>query len=358
MHFDYAISSLRHWSGKLRSRSHHLARALADLGNDVLFIEPTIGNHTAPTQNEPPQIQPTDIARVKRLTLKGSVRSNLSDKATGEVVSRVISDTSNYSLLREIQVNTAVITYPLFLPIIESLRPNAIVFDVIDDFIGYFSHLRRSTLDCISASRVITCVSPSMLSRDCLLRRDRPIRLLPNGVWPQQLPPPSAGNGAVYFGVINQRIDLDLLHSTLKQNPDLPVALIGPVQLDLRSLRHYANLTVHGAIPFDQAIKRLSEFRVGLIPFLINDITTSCHPMKALEYMAAGLDVVSTNLPSLQELSEIVYLVDDPNNFASTVQLSLSTSRSPQTSARVAKVLQDHSWHAVAGHLMKICQDD
>ena len=105
------------------------------------------------------------------------------------------------------------------------------------------------------------------------------------------LPRPRLG----FYGVIDERMDLDLLAAVADARPDWSLVMIGPVvkigeaDLPRRSNIHYLGGKAYGELP-----DYLSGWDAALMPFAINEATRFISPTKTPEYLAAGRPVVST----------------------------------------------------------------
>jgi hypothetical protein len=84
---------------------------------------------------------------------------------------------------------------------------------------------------------------------------------------------------------------------------------------------------------------------VGLIPYRLNGYTAGVFPMKVYEYLAAGLRVVSTALPSLEMTASDDVVLADEDSFLHAVQVGFETW-SEQAVARRRAQARGHSWQA------------
>ena len=82
---------------------------------------------------------------------------------------------------------------------------------------------------------------------------------------------------------------------------------------------------------------------VGLLPCVLNQYTRAMFPMKFFEYLAAGLPVVSTRLPSLEEFAEYIDFANTAEEFASIINQILSNS-SHFDDRRVKKLVSKYSY--------------
>jgi UDP-galactopyranose mutase len=104
-----------------------------------------------------------------------------------------------------------------------------------------------------------------------------------------------AGPKLGFYGVIDERFDLDLIRDAAAARPQWQFVLIGPVvKIDPATLPQAANIHYLGGKTYDELPAYLSGWDVALIPFAINDSTKYISPTKTPEYLAAGIPVVST----------------------------------------------------------------
>jgi UDP-galactopyranose mutase len=98
-----------------------------------------------------------------------------------------------------------------------------------------------------------------------------------------------------FYGVIDERMDLDLVAHLADARPDWHIELVGPVvKIDPADLPQRANLHYLGARSYDQLPEAVARWDVALMPFAINEATRFISPTKTPEYLAAGRPVVST----------------------------------------------------------------
>ena len=105
------------------------------------------------------------------------------------------------------------------------------------------------------------------------------------------LPHPRLG----FYGVIDERLDLDLLAGLAAARPDWQIVLLGPVvKISPEDLPRAPNLHWLGQKDYAELPAYLSGWDVALMPFAINEATRFISPTKTPEYLAGGLPVVST----------------------------------------------------------------
>jgi UDP-galactopyranose mutase len=107
----------------------------------------------------------------------------------------------------------------------------------------------------------------------------------------KDLPKPRLG----YAGVIDERIDLQLIREVAERRSDWQIIMIGPVvKIDPATLPRLANIHWLGMKDYNELPGYFAGWDVAMMPFAMNDSTRFISPTKTPEYLAAGLPVVST----------------------------------------------------------------
>jgi UDP-galactopyranose mutase len=105
------------------------------------------------------------------------------------------------------------------------------------------------------------------------------------------LPRPRLG----FYGVVDERMDLDLLAAVADARPDWTLVMVGPVvKIDPATLPQRPNIAYLGGKTYDELPAYLAGWDVALMPFAINESTRFISPTKTPEYLAGGKPVVST----------------------------------------------------------------
>lgn len=158
------------------------------------------------------------------------------------------------------------------------------------------------------------------------------------------LPKPRIG----YFGVIDERIDHDLVAKVAAERPDWSVVMIGPiVKIDPESRPMGRNIFWLGGKDYRELPAYLAELDVGFMPFALNESTRFISPTKTPEFLAAGLPVVSTPIRDVVSSWGKVGLVeiasDGPTTMAG-IERALQSARNPAWLERVDRALSATSW--------------
>jgi glycosyltransferase involved in cell wall biosynthesis len=98
-----------------------------------------------------------------------------------------------------------------------------------------------------------------------------------------------------FFGVIDERMDVDLVGEAAALRPDWHFVMIGPVvKIDPAGLPRRPNIHWIGGKSYADLPRYLSGWDVGFMPFARNEATRFISPTKTPEFLAAGVPVVST----------------------------------------------------------------
>lgn len=155
-----------------------------------------------------------------------------------------------------------------------------------------------------------------------------------------------------YFGVVDERLDYDLIARLADAQPDWNVVIIGPVaKVDEADFPRRANLHWLGARPYELLPTYTRAFDVCLMPFALNEATAYINPTKALEYMATGTPVVSTAVPDVVfNFASAVKVADSPDEFILLCRLAIEA---PDEWAieRGWRLAQSNTWDAIVARM-------
>ena len=215
---------------------------------------------------------------------------------------------------------------PMAYDIAQCLSGGRPVYDVMDDLSSFLNApegLRLRQRQLLHAADVVFTGGRS-LHRSTLMQRRAAVHLFPSGVdsrhyaKSRSMRRPRSHKVAGYVGVIDERVDLDLIARLAAELPRWQVQIVGPVaKIDSSGLPRAENITYLGQVPYERLPATMAGFDVALMPFALNDATRSISPTKTLEYLAAGLPVVSTRVPDVvADYADVVRFADDGPEFA------------------------------------------
>src|SRR5919205_832831 len=256
---------------------------------------------------------------------------------------------------------------PLALEAALALEPTTLVYDVMDDlaaFKGAAPELVVRQRQALREADVVFAGGRSL--HNSVIRQGRADALLfPSGVAPEHYHParrkprpqrtrPVAG----YVGVIDERLDLNLIRDTAALLPDWEIRIVGPVaKIDPQDLPQAPNITYPGHKTYAELPAVMAGLDVALMPFALNEATRSISPTKTLEYLAAGLPVVSTRVPDVvADYPGVVHLADDGAEFAAAC-LAVIQHDLASRDGRARPLQARQEWDVIAASMARLLDD-
>lgn len=152
-----------------------------------------------------------------------------------------------------------------------------------------------------------------------------------------------------YYGVIDERLDLDLIRLVASSRPDLSFVFLGPVtKISLDELPRASNIHYLGQKAYTDLPAYLSGWDAALMPFALNEATRFISPTKTPEYLAAGCPVVATQIVDVvRGYGKVpgVFLAEGAEAFVDACDAALVMARSDGAwLAQVDEILAQSSW--------------
>jgi glycosyltransferase involved in cell wall biosynthesis len=135
-----------------------------------------------------------------------------------------------------------------------------------------------------------------------------------------------------FFGLIERRIDLDLLDYLARSRPDWNIVIIGRVALPVRELPNQPNLHFIGKRPYESLPEYGKQFDAAIIPYRQTTFNYHANPLKLREYLAMGKPVVAMSTPEIDRYADLVSVVRSHGEFLSALDTALSR---PTTAAEI-----------------------
>jgi len=151
-----------------------------------------------------------------------------------------------------------------------------------------------------------------------------------------------------FFGVIDERFDIELVEKLATLRPDWQIVLIGPVvKIDPATLPQLPNIHYLGGKSYDELPAYLAGWDVALMPFAINESTRFISPTKTPEYLAGGCPVVSTPIHDVIRgygQSGAVTIADTAGAFVAAIDAALGLKGSAEFLQSADAALDGMSW--------------
>ena len=170
------------------------------------------------------------------------------------------------------------------------------------------------------------------------------------------LPHPRVG----FFGVIDERMDLDLLEGLAAARPEWSLVMVGPVvKIDPAGLPRRPSIVYLGSKRYEELPAYIAHWDVALLPFARNAATRFISPTKVLEYMAAGRPIVSTSIRDVVEpygRLGLARIADTVQETANAVAAALRERARPRAAA-FDRYLATTSWDRVWSGMSRLIDD-
>ena len=160
-----------------------------------------------------------------------------------------------------------------------------------------------------------------------------------------------------YYGVIDERLDYDLIRTLAAELPGMQVVMVGPVvKVDPRELPQAPNLHWLGQRDYAQLPAYLKRFDVCLMPFALNEATEYINPTKTLEYMAGAKPIVSTPVADVvHHFTPVVAVAHSPEQFVAAVRRA-ALAPDDVMIERGLELAAHSSWSSIVAQMERIIQ--
>ncbi|MDB5103105.1 MAG: PEP-CTERM/exosortase A-associated glycosyltransferase, family [Fibrobacteres bacterium] len=168
-----------------------------------------------------------------------------------------------------------------------------------------------------------------------------------------------------YHGVIDERLNLDLLARCADLKPDWQWILIGPVcKIDPADLPRRRNIHYLGKKEYADLPRYLGKWQAAMMPFAHNASTRYISPTKTPEYLAAGRPVVSTSIKDVEDpygRAGLVLIADFPADFIKQCEkaIVMDSDRKWQTKVDnfLSQISWDKTWSSMNDLVVSACRD-
>jgi glycosyltransferase involved in cell wall biosynthesis len=260
---------------------------------------------------------------------------------------------------------------PMALAFTDHLAPDAVVYDCMDELSGFrgaAAGLRAMEQRLFDRADLVFAGGASLY--EAKRHRHHAVHAFPSSIdaahfararGPVADPPGQAGIPRPrlgWFGVIDERMDLDLVAGVADRRPDWQLVMVGPVvKIDPASLPRRANVHWIGPRDYSDLPDHLAGWDVGIMPFALNEATRYISPTKTPEFLAAGVPVVSTPVADVARPWGEAGLVEIAATAEATVERAAALMARPRgpwlerVDRRLATMSWDRTWAAMEARL-------
>ena len=338
------------WHTRIQ-RTQHLVRAFAALGFRCIYLNPHLGREFETSrvfdkEHRLAELEHNIYELHVRLPREPVFHERLLSPDEEDLIAGAVRQVlpSRASVIQ-------ILSFPLWLGVARRFRSES-AFPVLYDCHDLLSGFHNICRDMLAAERDLLHEADLVLfSSQGLLDRYPDVRrwlLVRNAVTSSEFSaepsPASPSPVAGYVGALDSWFDIEAVEAAASQNPACRFILAGRVEFEpIRRLQALPNVEFAGEVPYKQIPELLAEFRTGLIPFRLNPLTLMTNPIKMYEYFSCGLPVVSTPLPEVETMGDLVYLAATPDDFARQVTCALAENQ-PARRTRRREIAARESW--------------
>ncbi|MBD2384251.1 UDP-galactopyranose mutase [Cylindrospermum sp. FACHB-282] len=162
-----------------------------------------------------------------------------------------------------------------------------------------------------------------------------------------------------FFGVIDERMDLQLLQGIAEARPDWHLVMIGPVvKIEPAIVPQRENIHYLGCKDYKQLPAYLAGWDLAMLPFARNEATRFISPTKTPEYLAAAKPVVSTSIRDVVRPygeSKLVRIADTVAEFVAAAEQAMQEdTKTSEWLNRVDAFLERISWDRTLASMIKL----
>lgn len=159
-----------------------------------------------------------------------------------------------------------------------------------------------------------------------------------------------------FYGVVDERFDIELLRQVSDARPDWQFVIIGPiVKIDPTTLPKSDNIHYLGSKSYDELPLYLSGWDIATCMFARNESTKYISPTKTPEYLAGGKPVISTNIKDVVDTygkNDLVYIVENAQEFIESAEKELAKKDKKVWLEKVDSFLMNNSWDITWASMM------
>ncbi|MEG4458575.1 glycosyltransferase family 1 protein [Microcoleus sp. N9_A1] len=298
-------------------------------------------------------------------------------EGTSEATAQTAQQAMLDDLLRAADISQYILWYytPMAVSFTNHLKPLAVVYDCMDElsaFQGAHPDLKANENQLLKRASVVFTGGhnlyeakqhqhpnihpfPSSIEKEHFAKARN---LSEEPADQKNIPHPRLG----FYGVIDERMDIELLAGLAEAKPDWHLVIIGPVvKIDPATLPTHPNIHYLGGKSYQELPAYLGGWDIATLPFAINESTKFISPTKTPEYLAAGKPVISTPIRDVVRPygeNGLVRIASNSEEFVACGEEILSESSDVRTKwlSEVDAFLADNSWDNTWGEMLGLIE--
>ena len=163
------------------------------------------------------------------------------------------------------------------------------------------------------------------------------------------IPEPRIG----FFGLIHEWVDIDLIGRLADRLP-FSFVLVGKTNQDLAALKARNNVFHLGHKPYADLPAYCRGFAAAIVPFRMSELTYSVNPIKLREYAAAGLPIVSSDLPEVRRCSNIAVCATTDEEWCTALQEAVHRGANRSFRLAQSQQIRGDDWDFVCDRISSL----
>lgn len=373
------FASHTHMQGSFVVGSHHLARALASCGHDVLHIATPVSPFRLLRLADEEVRNWFSAWRWGSIQVESGLQEFLPFTLVPCTISGRLRVRTNLSLATLVpplrtflhkagfeQADMLLIDQPLFWGVWDYLDVRHIIYrptDIYPMLVGNDSLAELERRVIRRANAVVSTSAPVQQHVASLTEQPIPMTVIPNGVDYEHFAASASSPDeyrsipeprAVYVGALDERFDWAAVQAAAIRCPDVHFVLVGPPEAGKKPLGDLPNVYFLGSRPYADVPGYLQHAQVGLLPLSGHPANEGRSPMKLYEYMAAGLDVVARATSELKRRDNpFIHLYATPSEFVKRLSDCLAHSSDNERRIQCREHAKRQSWKRKSSDLMR-----
>jgi len=298
-------------------------------------------------------------------------------EGTSEATAQTAQQAMLDDLFRAADISQYILWYytPMAVSFTNHLKPLAVVYDCMDElsaFKGAHPDLKANENQLLKRASVVFTGGHSIY--EAKQHQHDNIHPFPSSIEKEHfaiarnlseepadqkdIPHPRLG----FYGVIDERMDIELLAGMAQARPDWHLVIIGPVvKIDPATLPTHPNIHYLGGKSYQELPAYLAGWDIAMLPFAINESTKFISPTKTPEYLAAGKPVISTPIRDVVRPygeNGLVRIASNSEEFVACAEEIFSESSDVRTKwlSEVDAFLADNSWDNTLGEMLALIE--
>jgi UDP-galactopyranose mutase len=298
-------------------------------------------------------------------------------EGTSEATAQTAQQAMLDDLFRAADISQYILWYytPMAVSFTNHLKPLAVVYDCMDElsaFKGAHPELKANENQLLKRASVVFTGGHSIY--EAKQHQHENIHPFPSSIEKEHfaiarnlseepadqkdIPHPRLG----FYGVIDERMDIELLAGMAQARPDWHLVIIGPVvKIDPETLPTHPNIHYLGGKSYQELPAYLAGWDIAMLPFAINESTKFISPTKTPEYLAAGKPVISTPIRDVVRPygeNGLVRIASNSEEFVACAEEIFSESSDVRTKwlSEVDAFLADNSWDNTLGEMLALIE--